>query len=137
MSSFTSPLELEYIDGKSWLLKAPFVYELGSLGSGISITVPEFFVTDFASIPRGLWNLFPPTGEYGKAAVIHDYLYRRGYIEDHGKFRYPDRGEVDAIFRDASAVLGVNRATRWTMWLALRGAGWSAWNKGHAGVKHE
>jgi hypothetical protein len=40
------------------------------------IVVPKGFVTDFASIPRELWSFgLSPHGQYGRAAVIHDYLY--------------------------------------------------------------
>jgi len=45
-------------------------------GSGFSIVVPKGFKTDFASIPRLFWRIFPPVGPYSKAAVIHDYLYQ-------------------------------------------------------------
>lgn len=55
------------------------------------IRVPAGFVTDFASIPRAFWVVLPPTGKYGKAAVVHDYLYVMGGIipcelEKHQRF---------------------------------------------------
>jgi len=37
--------------------------------------VPAGFVTDFASTPRALWSVIPPTGRYQLAAVVHDFLY--------------------------------------------------------------
>ena len=40
-----------------------------------SVSVPAGFVTDFASIPRGLWTALPRDGDYVWAAVVHDYLY--------------------------------------------------------------
>lgn len=39
------------------------------------ITVPSGFVPDGASIPRILHIAIPTTGWYGRAAIIHDYLY--------------------------------------------------------------
>lgn len=40
------------------------------------ILVPAGFVTDFASIPWGVRNLFPPNGPWARPAIIHDLLYR-------------------------------------------------------------
>ena len=43
------------------------------------VTVPKGTTTDFASIPRLLWPIFPPDGRrYMRAAIVHDYLYRTG-----------------------------------------------------------
>ena len=36
----------------------------------VTITVPKFFTTDFASVPRILWSIFPPVGNYSSAALI-------------------------------------------------------------------
>src|SRR6478736_2725004 len=113
-ASFTSKLELEYIDGHNWLLTAGFDYASDVEGlneEGGIIHVPKDFITDFASIPRGLWNLFPPTGKYGKAAVIHDFLYR---MTDY------DRDICDKVLLEGMEVLGVNWATRHIVYRAVR-----------------
>lgn len=39
------------------------------------ILVPAGFVTDFASMPFGVRNLFPALGVYARPAIIHDLLY--------------------------------------------------------------
>lgn len=122
MPKFLDPLELEYIDGHNWKITQPFEYETKVLkGKCVLIVVPAGFITDFASIPRGLWNILPPTGKYGKAAVIHDYLYRGGML---GVF---NRGQVDSIFKEAMAVLGVGVFKRNVMYAAVRSFGWAAW----------
>ncbi len=115
--SFDTPLELEYIDGHNWLLTAEFAYDT-DLPEPHTIRVPRGFVTDFASIPRPLWNIFPPTGQYGKAAVIHDYLYRTPGLAS--------RGNADATLLEAMKALGVGRWTRWTIYAGVRcGGHWS------------
>lgn len=38
------------------------------------VIVPAGYRTDFASVPRFFWRIFPPMGRYAKAAVVHDYL---------------------------------------------------------------
>lgn len=40
-----------------------------------AILVPAGFITDFASIPFGARNLFPPLGLHARPAIIHDLLY--------------------------------------------------------------
>jgi hypothetical protein len=41
----------------------------------IGVTIPEGFITDFASIPRFFWNILPPHGQAMAPSVLHDYFY--------------------------------------------------------------
>jgi hypothetical protein len=128
---FRDELWLEYIDGGAWRLVAAFGY---CAADATEIRVPVGFVTDFASIPRALWSLLPPTGRYGKAAVIHDWLYSHRIVDDgitpalvaHGA-RLVDRAEADRVFQEAMRALGVNGATVWTLYTAVRVGGWKPW----------
>jgi hypothetical protein len=110
MGTFTGPLRLEYIDGKDWEVFEAFVYQPTT---GPAVLVPAGFTTDFASIPRFFWRVLPPTGRYGKAAVIHDYIYRTPTAPF-------TRAEADGIFRDAMKDLGVGWFTRTVMFRAVR-----------------
>lgn len=58
-------------------LRAPFTYALAIKDGPVLITVPKGFVTDLASIPKRIDDLFGlnPSGRLAKAAVLHDYLY--------------------------------------------------------------
>ena len=118
MSQFTDPLEVEYDDGHIWTLVTPFDYVLSDDMTGPVIHVPAGFQTDFATIPRPLWSLLPPTGKYGKAAVIHDYLYTTGGHVPVDKATYT-KAQADEIFKNAMKVLGVPSPLRQTMWLAV------------------
>ena len=61
-----------FADSKDFMLVRDMVYILGE--TDISITVPKEFVTDFASVPKGLWSFgLSPHGKFSKAAIIHDY----------------------------------------------------------------
>jgi len=63
-----------FSDDHDSMLVEDLTYFIGN--SGLSITVPKGFVTDFASIPQSLWSLgLSPHGRYSKAAIVHDYLY--------------------------------------------------------------
>lgn len=138
-------------DGRPcFALLEPLEYHVGYAESLEVITVPAGFETDFASIPRGLWNLFPPIGRYARPAIIHDFLYetagdgwwapeggnRRKWItgpvrEDWTAKRYV-REEADQIFREAMSVVEppVPRWQREIMYRAVRTFGGSGWGRG-------
>lgn len=113
-SSFTKPLVVSPLeDGKHWKLVEAFEYHIGSLLSKEIICVPMGFITDFASVPQIFWNILPPWGKYGKAAVVHDYLY-------HSKVYNYDRKQSDKIFYEAMKVLDIPFWKRYIMYLAVR-----------------
>lgn len=85
-----------------------------------SITVPGGFVTDFASVPRWLWWICPPSGDYTPAAVVHDFIYAR-------RQRAFSRWFADAVFRLAMEACGVPLWRRWAMWAAVRLYSWRYW----------
>lgn len=107
---------MENIDGLHVKLFEPLEYLTAVEGIGL-IRVPVGFVTDYASVPRGLWNLFPPNGRYAPAAVVHDFLYRRTLL---------DRGVCDRILLEGMDVLGVSWMTRHLIYRAVRMFGGAA-----------
>lgn len=118
---FLDALVLEYIDGHTWKVVNEFVYmtNVGKLGS---VHVPACFLTDFASVPKALWNIMPPTGMYGKAAVLHDYLYRTPHIAS--------KADADSVFLEAMTALGVGWWTRNVMYHGVRVFGGSSYKGG-------
>lgn len=88
----------------------------------IFIAVPEGFITDFASVPRGVWNVLPPhDGQYRLAALFHDRLY-----EHHQMLRF----QADLFFYEAMAYDDVPRWKRAAMYYAVRTCGEWAYNSG-------
>ena len=148
MSSFTSKLRVEPVGEKNWKLLQSFSYHVGTQHSRTIIKVPRGFITDFASIPQlvisilglvsiltgdvynNLWfvslgviailasALLPDWGRWGKAAIIHDYLYHTKQIS---------RKMSDLIFLEAMEVLGVSLVERYSMYYAVRLFGWIRW----------
>lgn len=126
MSRFTGELRLTSLDAdcRVWRLDEPLQYEIGSLGSGAVIIVPEGFRTDGASIPRLLQGFLPAWGRWSRAAVIHDYLCRA--IDEgrpvgvRGWGIAARRKDADAIFHEAMLVSGVLRPLALIMWAAVR-----------------
>lgn len=111
-----SRLEIRKVSGECsgrqiWALSHPLEFRLAVNGGSLWVCVPAGFITDFASVPRGLWNLFPPTGPWCEAAVLHDYLYGS---------RECSRFLADALFREAMAKLQVPLWRRVVMYYAVR-----------------
>jgi hypothetical protein len=125
---FTKPLVVRYVGEQQkraiWEIQETFVYFIGSLDSEEYIEVPVGFQTDFATIPKVMWSVFPPTGKYTKAAVIHDYLTaNKGRITIDGKVRLFSKKESDLIFLEAMGVLGVSLPIRKMMYYTVRAFG--------------
>ena len=133
-ASFDSELHIVAAGPRTWALTAPLTWN-GTQGD--TFVVPIAFVTDFASVPRFLHWLVSPYGAYTRAAVLHDWLlvelevWAREWA--HRDLPYPANPiganlppatsrDCDGIFRRVMEDLGVDWATRWAMWTAVRWA---------------
>lgn len=115
MSTFLTELEVKPADnGRTWILLSEFQYHIGEFPSNDIVIVPKGYETDFASIPRLMWSIFPPWGKYGKAAVVHDWMCE---MKDRKS------SEVHDIFLEAMGVLGVPWWKRRAMWLGVKCCG--------------
>lgn len=122
MSSFTTPLIIKENGDGTFTLMASFMYYLND-PDGEYVEVPEGYTTDFASVPKAFHWLLPPYHpDYGKAAVVHDYLCSKRLIKrpGNGSVRLCPRVEADLIFYQAAKVLGSPAWKRSVMWAAVR-----------------
>lgn len=103
--------KVQQISGREWELLEDLEYHVGGPDSTDVIIVPKGYQTDFASVPKAFWGIFPPFGRYSSASVIHDFLYGN---------RLRPRKECDKIFLEAMEVMEVNWITRHTMYRAVR-----------------
>ena len=119
MSEFTKILVVSPLaNGKSWYLREKFSYDVGTEGSGDTVNVPVGFITDFTSVPRPFWIIFPRWGRYGNAAIIHDFLYW-----EHSR----SKKQSDEIFLEAMIVLDVGWFTRTALHQAVARFGHLSW----------
>ena len=98
------------------ILEAEFIYDSPKFGM---VQVPFGFMSDGASVPKVMWNIFPPFGEYLEAAVIHDWFCVLGHATTS------PIGSRDAakLFLEVMTVLNVSKWKRSLMYLAVRIAG--------------
>lgn len=109
-----APLDVRKVGDRAWKLLAPVIYR-GDYGRYV---VPAGYVTDFASVPRLLWILFPQSGRWDAAAVVHDWLITNGLL---GEVDITS-AHVDAEFRGALKAVNVDFIRRWLMWAGVRWA---------------
>lgn len=103
-------------EGTNAILTMDLTYEMAH--TGLKITVPMGFVTDFASVPRPFWSALSPIGKHGRAAIIHDYLYWQQECT---------REQADRIMWLAMTESGVGSFDRWVIYQGLRRFGLHAW----------
>ena len=107
-------IKVEYLGEGKWKVLEDIQYKvIFEDGYGLEeyhLIVPAGFITDFASIPRGLWNIFPPTGKYLPATILHDWMYFTAW---------KNKKLADKIFRIFMKELDVAYWKRWIMWAAV------------------
>jgi len=126
---FYGKFDPEYVDGRIWRLNNParqwgFITE-----EGVPIAPKDGFITDFASVPRLLWRIFPPTGDgpsraWGPAAVIHDWLYSQGQVVG----ATITRKWADNQFLSAMTATGVTQWVAKLLYFGVRVGGFAIWN---------
>lgn len=104
-------LQLQKITGtKTWQVVRDFDFILDNK----LYTVKKGFKTDLASTPRLSWVLFPKSGIYTEAAVIHDYMYVEALLT---------KKKADKTFKKALKECGVGMIRRNAMYAAVRVGG--------------
>jgi hypothetical protein len=115
------PIVYPLPEGDKWELRESFwVSWVGDGHPMIHETVPCGFVTDGLSIPRFYRWRFSPSGPGFRAALAHDFLYRRADVP---------RAICDQVFRDGLAFCGVSWWERNVMWATLKIGGGVAYGK--------
>lgn len=115
------PLDLRRFKDPFYALLNEIGWKPGKSATGLqAFQVPMGFVTDFASVPRVFWSIFPPDGNYAYAAVLHDWLY---WEQDRPK------EDADRIFRSAMDDLTITDVKANLLYQAVNRFGITAWNR--------
>lgn len=119
MKRFTEKLIVEPLDDGEWRLVESFSFitfieprtrKKGGMKFLIKVEAGE--TTDFASIPRFLWVIMPPySPDYGKAAVIHDSIYKKALF---------NKAWADKVFLEALGVLGCGKIKKYIMFIFVK-----------------
>ena len=87
MGKFNNKISAEYNPPRKWILERALSYQnenididalekIGVECPAHRITCKKGFITDLASVPRGIWQVIAPW-DIARAAIIHDLLYKR------------------------------------------------------------
>ena len=108
----------QWVSDENFWLEGELIYHsdlIGEDGLPVVVTVPDKFITDFASLPRFptfIRAVLLKNGKHRPAAVVHDYLCRL-------KKAFPRR-LADRIFLEAMGIVGVKTWHRYVMYWAVR-----------------
>ena len=98
---FVTDLELRATSRPDfWAVVSPLVWET----PGQRIIVPKGFLTDLASIPKILRNIFDPDGCSRQPAVMHDWNYRTHTMT---------REQCDQLLHDSLLACGESAVAAW------------------------
>lgn len=128
---FNAEVSLEYDEAASnycshdyWRTAVAFRYYFDDPSLETYVEVPANYLTDGASVPRPFWDLLPPQGAYGQAAVLHDYLCEHLTQVKNGQTVTITRKQADDAFKDACVALGVPRWKRNVMFIFVAAYAW-------------
>jgi len=111
MSQFTSNIQLEQL-GLTENCKVLREFSFFSKRHSVKVTIREGFITDLGSIPSIAKSVVRASGNrYWRAFVIHDALYRAGYVSQK---------VADDILDEALEVLGLGWWSRSKVYYPLR-----------------
>ena len=88
------------------------------LSNYLVITIPEGFEWDLSSVPKRLWSIFPPDGDFELGALIHDYLYVTK--KTSRKFADEEMLKWSNLLNNGETVLNRKRLDNYARFLAVR-----------------
>jgi hypothetical protein len=109
---------LAQIGDRSFELCRTFHYKRPTSQHVFTVLPRELQETDLASIPWPLRWFATGYGRHTPAALLHDYLVKRGSTENPPV----SRDEADLLFRQSMGELKVPHVRRWVMWSAVTSA---------------
>lgn len=120
--SYPDKLNLQYKEGKEFLLLTPFrcFYKEDENDTTYTLIVPEGFNNDLASIPQIFQNLIPVVGPQNWPSVVHDWCYVN---------KWRTRKDCDELFLAGLKSVKVGWIKRNAMYSAVRLGGWFLWRK--------
>ena len=122
---------------RRWLLLEDWTCHI--LGRYNLFVIPAGFIFDGASIPRLFWGILSPTGYLFLAGLIHDFVYKYGFLYTYAvmvdgelgpiyKETMLDQKAADIIFEDIGYKICLDaRVYTKIAFLSLRGFGRFTW----------
>ena len=111
----------------TYQLLQPLAFELSN---GDVILIPAGFEWDLSSVPRFLWGLLPPDGDFEIASLIHDFLYINNLELSYSR-KFADQ-EMLLWSKAVSGTMNkisLRNFDNQVRYIAVRCFGWIVWQK--------
>jgi hypothetical protein len=92
------------------------------LSNGSVITIPKGFYTDLSSVPKLLWSIERPYGDFVFGSIVHDYLY---HIKIYNR-KFCDN-EMLYWSKVINTQKFINKIDNYIRYGAVRFFGWIVW----------
>lgn len=126
-TDFSAPASVQYDEqvsketGKDyWRVTEAFKFYMDDPTEEKWVLIPAGYLTDGATVPRIFWELLPPWGAYGQAAIVHDWLCEHLTVEIKGVVTPITRAQADKAFKQGMIALDVPSWKRNIMYIAVR-----------------
>jgi hypothetical protein len=90
------------------------------------ITIPKGYKWDLSSVPRFLWWLLPPDGDFQIAALIHDFLYENKLFNRRFADIEMHKWSITVSGTTKKSLRNIDNRVRY---IGVRLFGWYVWNK--------
>ncbi len=116
-----------YRPGDNWRKYVLLEDILFKLSDDTYITIEAGFEWDLSSVPRFLWWLLPPDGDWEIAALIHDFLYRYQL----GKRKAADKEMLawSMVLHRTKSKVSLRHTDNYSRYYGVRLFGYYAWKK--------
>lgn len=97
------------------------------LSNGDTLNLYEHFSWDLSSVPRLLWGILPPDGNFETASLIHDFIYVN---KTHSR-KFADKEMLKWSMAAAGTKnkISLRNIDNYIRYYAVRIFGWIVWNK--------
>lgn len=97
------------------------------LSNNIKIFIPVGFVWDLSSVPRFLWGILPPDGDFELAALIHDFLYKNKITTR--SFADKEMLIWSKVISGTNNKISIRNLDNWIRYIGVKLFGWWVWYK--------
>jgi len=122
-----NPIKMSRVYGANKINRYELLEEVSfELSNGKVITIENGYVWDLSSVPRLLWFLLPPDGDFQIGALIHDYLYEHKLFSR--KFADKEMFKWSNEISGTQKIISFRNIDNYTRYLGVRLFGWIVWN---------
>jgi len=123
-----NPIKMQRVYGNNSINNYTLLEDVTfKLSDGMVIIIPNGYEWDLSSVPRFLWWLLPPDGDFQIGALIHDYLYQ--YNIKNRKFADLEMYKWSTAISGTKKILSLRNLDNKIRLAGVRLFGWYVWNK--------